>query len=199
MKALALHNVKAVVIGASAGGIEVLAGILPALPARVNAAVFIVLHLPKDKPSLLPSIFTAQCAVAVREPVHGEQVKAGTIYFGPPDYHLLLDAGPCIALSIDAPVNYSRPSIDVLFEAAADLYGPQLLALLLSGGNDDGVYGLQHVQRCGGRVVVQHPATARMPQMPLAALAQLEPDAVLSVAEMAALLQSLPLRTVHDD
>ncbi len=183
----------ALVIGGSAGSIEALSVLLPALPADLRASVFIVLHLPRERPSLLCDIFQPRCAVPLREAQDKEPVEPGTVYFAPPDYHLLVDAGPSMALSVDDPVHFSRPSIDVLFESAADVYGPQLLAVLLSGANQDGADGMAAVQRAGGVTVVQHPSSAQMTAMPEAALALLEPDHVLPPAQIASLINPLLL------
>ena len=162
---------EAVVIGTSAGGVEALSAVLPALPAGLRAPVFIVLHLPRERPSLLVDIFARKCAVPVREAVDKEPIAAGTVYFAPPDYHLLIDEGPTIALSDDEPVHHSRPSIDVLFESAADAYGPGVLGILLTGGNPDGAAGLAAIREAGGIVVVQDPEEAYAPAMVEAALA----------------------------
>jgi len=189
--------IDAIVIGASAGGIEALSIILPALAASAHVAVFVVLHLPREQPSLLPSIFSARCELAVREAVQDEPVTPATLYFAPPDYHLLIDSGPRLVLSVDDPVKYARPSIDVLFESAADIYGTHLLALLLSGGNQDGAEGLRYVKARGGLTIVQQPNTALVPHMPQAALDLMTPDAVLTLPDIAQLLQSLPDRRRH--
>lgn len=187
----------ALAIGGSAGSIEALGVLLPALPARLRAAVFIVLHLPRERPSLLCDIFQPRCALPLREAQDKEPVEPGTVYFAPPDYHLLVDAGPAMALSVDDPVHFSRPSIDVLFESAADAYGPRLIAVLLSGANQDGAQGLSAVQAAGGVTIVQHPSSSPMPAMPEAALALLQPDHVLAPPEIAALLTLMLLgRTV---
>lgn len=162
----------AIVIGGSSGGIDALSALLPALPAATRAAVLVVMHLPRDKPSLLATIFRQRCALALQEAQDKEPVMPGTVYFAPPDYHLLVDAGPRIALSVDAPVHYSRPSIDVLFESAADQYGERLIGIVLSGANDDGALGLRAVAQAGGTTIVQDPASAAMPAMPQAALAR---------------------------
>src|SRR5580658_1433864 len=130
--------IDAVVIGASAGGMEGLSVILPALPVGLPAALLIVLHLPREHRSLLSEIFAPKCALPVREAEDKEPVRAGCIYFAPPDYHLLIDEGPRLALSVDEPVHFSRPSIDVLFESAAQLYGERLLGVLLTGASPDG-------------------------------------------------------------
>ena len=118
----------------------------------------------------------------------------GTVYFAPPDYHLLVDQGPRIALSIDQPVHYSRPSIDVLFESAADQYGERLVGILLSGANEDGARGLQAIQSAGGMTMVQDPASASMPTMPQAAIARDAGHHVMTPAAMADWLACWPVR-----
>ena len=184
-------RVEAVVIGTSAGGIEALSALLPALPAGICAPVFVVQHLPRERPSLLTDIFAPKCAVAVREAVDKDPIEPGTLYFAPPDYHLLIDEGPAIALSDDEPVHHSRPSIDVLFESAADAFGSRLLAILLTGGNPDGAAGVAAVHAAGGLTVVQDPAEAQVPTMVEAALARGPVDHVLRLEGIAALLRGL--------
>jgi two-component system chemotaxis response regulator CheB len=186
-----LAIVDAVVVGTSAGGVEALAALLPALPATTRAAVLVVLHLPREGKSLLVEIFAPKCALAVREACDKEPIEAGTIYFAPPDYHMLVDKGPRVALSIDDLVNYSRPSIDVLFESAADIYGDRLMGIVLTGGNEDGAEGLLAVQRAGGVTVVQDPVGAQMPVMPQAAIDRCAPDHVLTLAGIVQLLRTL--------
>ncbi|MBC8056763.1 MAG: chemotaxis protein CheB [Rhizobiales bacterium] len=188
----ALRNrLEAVVIGASAGGIDALLKLLPALPADAGVAVFVVLHLPRDRRSLLVEIFAPKCAVPVVEPADKEPVVPGTVYFAPPDYHLLIDSGPRIALSVDEPVNYSRPSIDVLFESAADVYQERLMGIVLTGGNHDGAAGLATVQLAGGVSVVQEPGSAHSAWMPTAALQRVDADFVLPLEGIAVLLRGL--------
>jgi two-component system chemotaxis response regulator CheB len=184
-------RVDAVVIGTSAGGVEALSRLLPALPRGAPAAVFVVLHLPRERPSLLVDIFAPRCEMKVREASDKEPVEAGTIYFAPPDYHLLVDEGPQLALSSDELVNFSRPAIDVLFESAADEYGERLLGIVLTGGNQDGAAGLQAVRAAGGMTIVQQPETAQVPYMPELALERGEVDYVLTLEQIAALLGTL--------
>lgn len=180
-----------VVIGASAGGVEALSVLLPALARGFPAAVFVVLHLPRERPSLLVQVFQPKCALRVCEAVDKEPVTAGTIYFAPPDYHLLVDAGPQVALSADELVNYSRPSVDVLFESAADVYGERLLGIVLTGASQDGAAGAEAIERAGGTVVVQRPDCAHSPAMAQAALRRV-PDAVpLALGEIAELLRGV--------
>jgi two-component system chemotaxis response regulator CheB len=184
-------RVDAIVIGASAGGIEALTVVLPALPAGLRPSVFIVLHLPRDKPSMLAEIFARKCALPVREAEDKDEVAPGTVYFAPNNYHLLVDKGPQISLSVDDPVHHSRPSIDVLFESAVEIYGERLLGIILSGANDDGASGLAAIHDAGGLTIVQSPQTARAPNMALSALKLRPADWVLPLDEIAKLLRTL--------
>ena len=181
MTASTLNPIAAVVIGTSAGGVDALSVLLPALPAGLRAAVFVVIHLPRQRPSHLVGIFQPKCALPVREAQDKESVVPGTVYFAPPDYHLLVDRGPAIALSVDDLVNFSRPSVDVLFESAADVYGSRLLGIILTGASQDGAAGLQAIRRAGGKTIVQEPATAQVPVMAEAALKQGPADFVLTL------------------
>lgn len=190
--AVALHErVDAVVIGTSAGGVEALSRLLPALAPTVRVPVFIVLHLRRERPSLLVDIFTPRCALPVREAEDKEAVVPGTVYFAPPDYHLLIDRGPSTSLSADDVVNFSRPSIDVLFESAADVYGARLLGIILTGASSDGAAGLEAVRRTGGVTVVQAPEDSRAPLMVEAALERGPADFVLPLEAIAGLLRGL--------
>ena len=181
----------AVVIGGSAGSVEALSVLLPALPATLQAAVLVVLHLPRNRPSLLCSIFGSRCVLPLREAEDKEPIVPGTVYFAPPDYHLLVDDGPALALSVDAPVHYSRPSIDVLFESAADVYGSRLIGMLLSGANQDGARGLATIEARGGLAVVQEPGSASVRTMPESALARTTAPHVLAPQQIAAFLNAL--------
>ena len=180
-----------VVIGGSAGGIEALSTLLPALAPEIGVPVIIVLHLPRERPSLLSEIFGNLCRLPVREAQDKEPALPGVVYVAPPDYHLLLDRGPTLALSVDEPVHFSRPSIDVLFESAADALGAGALGIVLSGGNEDGARGLAAIGERGGVTVVQQPADARAALMPQAALAFGPVQHTLTAVEIAALLAGL--------
>ena len=184
-------RIDAVVIGASAGGIEALTVLLPALARGLQPPVFVVVHLPRDRPSLLADIFAPKCAVPVREAEDKEMVASGTVYFAPNDYHLLVDQGPQLALSADEPVHHSRPSVDVLFESAVDVYKDRLLGIILTGANEDGATGLAAVHDAGGVTVVQRPDTALAPLMALSALKLRPADWVLTLNEIAAMLRTL--------
>ena len=184
-------RIDTVVMGASAGGVEALAVLLPALPATFRPALFIVLHLPRERPSLLVEIFGRRCARPVREADDKEPIEPGTVYFAPPDYHMLVEREQRIALSAEEPVHYSRPSIDVLFESAADVYGERLLGIILTGGNEDGAAGLHAIHQAGGVTVVQQPDSAKVPVMVVSALQRGPADFVLSLPEIAHLLGAL--------
>jgi two-component system chemotaxis response regulator CheB len=186
-------RIDAIVIGTSAGGVEALSILLPALPARLRAAVFIVLHLPRERPSLLVEIFQPKCVVPVQEAQDKEPIVPGTVYFAPPDYHLLVDVGPQLALSADELVHFSRPSIDVLFESAAEWYQHRLLGIILTGANEDGAAGLAAVHQAGGFTIVQQPDTAHAPLMVESALKRSPVDIVLTLEKIAGLLQTLTM------
>ncbi len=184
-------RIDAIAIGASAGGVEALGRLLPALPHDLRASVFVVLHLPRERPSLLVDIFQPKCARPVREAEDKEPVVPGTVYLAPPDYHLLVDAGPQLSLSADEPVHFSRPSIDVLFESAVDVFGRRLLAILLTGANTDGAEGAAAAERAGALTIVQQPDTAQVALMPEAALRLFAPTHVLPLQGIASLLGTL--------
>lgn len=184
-------RIEAVVIGASAGGVEALGLILPALPAKFYPALLIVLHLPRERPSLLVEIYEKRCALPIREAEDKEPIEPGTVYFAPPDYHMLVERNRHIALSTDEPVHFSRPSVDVLFESAADVYADRLLGVILTGANEDGAAGLHAIHRAGGVTVVQQPDSAKVPLMVVSALQRHPADFVLSLPQIADLLVGL--------
>jgi len=181
-----------VVIGGSAGSLEALSVLIGALPARFAPAVMIVTHLPPDSPSYLVQALAHRCALPLVEPDAGERILPGRVHVAPPGYHMLVEVDRAVALSTDAAVRFSRPSIDVLFESAAAVYGARLLGILLSGSNDDGALGLERVRACGGTAWVQTPETSGSPEMPLAAIARGAADAIYPPVTMARHLAALP-------
>ncbi len=186
------RQIDAIVLGASAGGVEALTVLLPYLPAGLRASVFIVVHLPRERPSLLTELFIPKCALPVREAEDKMPVDPGVVYFAPPNYHLLLDKGPQLALSVDDLVHFSRPSIDVLFQSAADIYGKRLMGIILTGANEDGTAGLAAIHQAGGLTIVQEPDTAQVPHMAASALKRTQADYVLPLNEIGTLLKTLP-------
>lgn len=179
-----------IVIGGSAGAIEVLGQMLGGLTTRLAPAVAVVIHLPPEGPNVLHEIFAHPGSPPMKLAEDKEPISPGTVYFAQPDYHLLVEAGGTFALSRDERVHFSRPAVDVLFESAAEAYGERLLGIVLSGANADGAQGLRAVADAGGLAVVQAVESAEMSAMPSAAL-QVVPQCVeLQVAALAQLLRS---------
>ncbi|WP_421694530.1 chemotaxis protein CheB [Aestuariivirga sp.] len=182
---------QAVVIGASAGAFDALSTILPKLPEGLTAAIMIVVHIPPDRRSLLAELFQERCALEVKEAEDKEPVLPGIVYFAPPNYHLLVEKSGTLALSSDEAVLFSRPSIDVLFETAADAYGAQLTGVILTGANQDGAEGLARVAAAGGTALVQTPASASATAMPEAAISFCPMAEVLPLEAIAARLAAM--------
>jgi two-component system, chemotaxis family, protein-glutamate methylesterase/glutaminase len=162
---------EAVVIGASAGGLHALTTIFQQLPVNYPLPVIVVQHRSKDEKTLLEEVLSQKCRIGIRQANEKEYIKGGNVYFAPPDYHLLIERNRSFSLSSDPKVNYSRPSIDVLFETAAWVYESKLLAILLTGSNHDGAAGMKTVRRYGGTTIAQDPKRAQFPAMPKAAIA----------------------------
>lgn len=184
-------EVEAIVIGGSAGAVEALSAILPVLPADYPWPIMVVVHLPPQHKSLLAGLLQNKSRVRIREAEDKEPILAGTVYFAPPDYHLLVEADARLSLSADEPVNYSRPSIDVLFESAADVFAEHLVGVVLTGANSDGASGLQSIVRGGGTAIVQRPESSYASTMPGAALSACPTAMILTVDEIARYLVQL--------
>lgn len=180
----------AVVIGGSAGALEVIRKIVRELPQSLACPVVIVIHLPSHS-SGLAELLGTETSLTVKQVEDKEPMAAGTVYIAPPSYHLLIESQRTFALSVDPPVHFSRPSIDVLFETACDAYGAGLIGILLSGASEDGAAGLQEIQAAGGTTIVQSPLSAEVATMPAAALALFEPTYVWSPNDMVAGLTHL--------
>ena len=172
-----MSDLEAIVIGGSAGALEALLAIVPALPEQVSCPIVIVLHLSPAQPSLVPEILSRVCTRAVHEAEDKAPLCDHTVYVAAPNYHLLIERNRSLSLSIDEPVHHSRPAIDVLFESAADAYGPAVAGLVLSGANQDGAEGLSQIREAGGVAIIQDPATASSPAMPEAAMRRVGPSA----------------------
>lgn len=186
-----VRGIEAIVVGASAGGVEALLSIFGLLPDTFSLPIIAVLHLPDERRSQLAEVFARRLNIPVKEARDKEVVEAGTLYFAEPGYHLSVEHDRSLSLSQEDRVHHSRPAIDYLFASAADVYGQRLLAILLTGANQDGARGLVHVKQSGGTTVVQDPQEARIAVMPLAALALHTPDHILSLSRIGSLLASL--------
>ena len=173
------------VIGASWGGLNALTSVLSSLECDdLRATVVIAQHRsPESSDGLLPQLLRDSSSVPVREAGDKETIEPSTIYVAPPDYHLLIEDGH-FALATDERVQFARPSIDVLFETAAEAYGDRALGVILTGANADGAAGLRSIHERGGLTVVQDPSTAEKSAMPAAALAATPVDAVLALDEI---------------
>ena len=192
--------IELVVIGGSAGALEALLALVPALPDELSIPLVIVLHLGPTQKNHLPDILRNVTRRAVAEAEDKQPLRADHIYIAPPNYHVLVERTRTLALSVDEPVNYSRPSIDVLFEAAADAYGVRCAGVLLSGANEDGAKGLERIVDAGGRAFVQAPATASHPTMPAAAARRLGDRAiVMRIPDIANALAPIGAPTYRED
>ncbi len=165
-----MNTYEAVVIGVSAGGLTALTFILEMLPANFPLPIIVVQHRSRDERTLLEEILQTKCNISIKQADEKEQIKGGTVYLAPPDYHLLIESDHTFSLAYDAPVNYSRPSIDVLFETAASVFQDKLIAIILTGASSDGAEGIKMVKEYGGLTIAQDPKTAAFPFMPQAAI-----------------------------
>jgi two-component system chemotaxis response regulator CheB len=176
------------VIGASAGAVEALGVVLAPLPVGFELPIVIVVHVPSNAPNLLPELFARKSELTMLEAEDKQPLLPGNVYFAPPDYHVLVESTRTLSLNADEAVNFSRPSIDVLFESAALSCGTRVIGVLLTGASKDGARGLKAIRDAGGFTVVQDPSTASVPAMPEAALELFRPDRVLDLPAIAQLL-----------
>jgi len=182
---------KAIVIGASAGGLNALQKILAPLPADFRLPILIVQHRFPAADDLLTFALNESCRLTVKEADEKDYIERGYVYVAPPNYHLLVERDRTLSLSADAKVCYSRPSIDVLFESAADVFLSRLIGIILTGANHDGTAGLKKIKQNGGLTLAQDPATAEADMMPLSAIQANAVDRILSLADIASLLVQL--------
>lgn len=184
-----------VVVGTSWGGLAAMRSLLGALPADLGLAVVLVQHRHRSSDDALTALLRERSAIPVHDAEDKVALAPGHAYVAPADYHLLVERGH-LALSIDPPVRFSRPSIDATFATAADAYGRAAVGVVLTGANRDGAEGLRALVDRGGLAFVQHPATAESPVMPAAALAAVPEARVRALREIAAELAALPVARV---
>jgi len=182
-KSPVISGCKVVIIGGSAGSLDVLLKLLPRLTVATFAIVLVV-HRKSSEDSTLEELIAIKTSIPVKEVEDKIALLPGNIYIAPSDYHLLFEKNDQLSLDTSEKVNYSRPSIDVSFESAADVYGHALVAVLLSGANADGTQGLQAIKAAGGIVVVQDPETAEMPFMPRNATENVAADYILGINDL---------------
>ena len=165
--------------------------IIPGLSPGFTTPLVIVVHQSRSSRSSLSHVLQSRTKLIVREPEDKEKILPGYIYVAPPDYHLLIESDNAFSYAFSELVNYSRPSIDVLFETAADVYGAKSVGVLITGANADGALGIKHIKAKGGLAIVQDPATADSPVMPKAAISMSKVDFVLPIEEIVQKLNTL--------
>jgi two-component system chemotaxis response regulator CheB len=182
-----------VVLGGSWGGMRAVESVLEGLGAECPTPVVIALHRGTSASHRLAPILQHYTPLPVRDVEDKEELRPGTIYLAPADYHTLVETQGTIGLSTEAAVSFARPSIDVLFRSAAEAYRERCIGVVLTGANDDGADGLRRIKELGGVAVVQDPESAERPEMPIAALAATDVDAVLPLEEIGRFVQGLVL------
>jgi two-component system chemotaxis response regulator CheB len=180
-----------IVIGSSAGGLRALLKLLAYLPKSFPVPIVIVQHLLDGNDSLLAGFLNEIAAITVKEAEDKELIQRGFAYLSPPGYHLLIEEDYSLCLSMDPRVNFSRPSIDVLFESAAFVYEERCIGIVLTGASADGSQGLNRIKNSGGLVLVQNPDTAEFSTMPQAAIKATVVDHVLTLEDMGQFLIDL--------
>jgi len=182
---------KAIIIGTSFGGIEALKLVLPQFEKGFPLPIVVVLHIGDHNNDMFINHLNDLCKLVVKEAESNESILPGYIYFAPPNYHLLVEDDMTFSLSTDEKLNFSRPSIDILFESAAWVYSKGLIGVILTGANSDGANGLRIVKEFGGTTIVQNPCAAISPAMPKAAIKLKKPDLVLMLEKIAGKLIEL--------
>jgi len=176
---------KAIVVGTSYGGLEALKTVLPRLRFGFPIPVIVVLHIGEHNNETFVNHMNSLCELEVKEAESHEKIAQGFVYFAPPNYHLLIESDFTFSLTTDEKHNFSRPSIDVLFESAAWVYGQSLIGVVLTGANSDGANGLKMIKDFGGMTVVENPCSAISPAMPRAALKAAKPEFQLKIENIA--------------
>jgi len=182
---------RAAVIGVSAGGMDALRVILSVLPGDFSLPIMVVQHIAPESDDFLARYLNDRSRLQVKEADEKEKATSGLVYLAPANYHLLVEDDATLSLTVTPRVNYARPAIDVLFETAADAYGPGLIGIVLTGANDDGSRGLKKIKEMGGLAIVQTPETASSEVMPRAAIAAVEVDHILPLEEIGPFLRKI--------
>ncbi len=187
----ALGTRRYLVVGGSAGSLEVILNLVAHLPEHPNAVIIVVVHRKKDNDSILVDLLASRTRLPVREVEDKDPILINTIYLAPPDYHLLIERTDLFSLDSSEKIHFSRPSIDVTFESVAEAFGERVIGILLSGANADGAFGLAKIRKAGGYTIVQDPTTADVGYMPQQALNLTPVDQVLPAAGIAEWLPQL--------
>ncbi|UII31014.1 chemotaxis protein CheB [Fulvivirga ulvae] len=179
---------EAIVIGTSAGGTKLLKSMVSKIPSHFSIPLIVVQHIAPGSNSYWVKLLDSLSAIKVKEADEKEKIEKGTMYLAPPDYHLLVEHDRTFSLAVSEHVNFARPSIDVLFETAADAYKNKLIGVILTGYNSDGATGLKKIKENGGLAIAQTPESCEAPSMPKAAIEAANPDFILSPDEISNLL-----------
>ena len=185
------NKYKLVVIGVSTGGLKAIKAVLSVLPSGFALSIIIVMHRHKETDGYLERSLNDECNMHVKQADEKEEIRAGIVYVAPPNYHLLIEDDGTFSMSIEGPVNYARPSVDVAFESAAEVYREGLIGIILTGANQDGSRGLKKIKEAGGLAIVQTLETSEATEMPRSAMAAVKPDYVLPLVEIGPLLRKL--------
>ncbi|MCW3104829.1 MAG: chemotaxis protein CheB [Bacteroidetes bacterium] len=179
---------EAIVIGVSSGGMNAMNILFSRLPKEFSIPIVLLQHIGPHSDNLWIKILNNKTNVVIKEADEKEKIEKGRVYVSPPNYHLLIEKNKTFSLSIDARVNYARPSIDVLFESAAEAYKSKLIGIILTGSNSDGTNGMKRIKECGGLTIAQDPETAESGYMPASAIAAVKVDHILSLQGISDLL-----------
>jgi two-component system chemotaxis response regulator CheB len=184
-------NYEAIVIGVSSGGLNAMKVMFSLLPKEFNTPIIIVQHIGVRSDNFWIQLLNDKSNLYIKEADEKEKIENGKVYIAPPNYHLLIEKDKTFSLTIDERVNYSRPSIDVLFESAAEAYKNKLIGVVLTGSNNDGTNGIKRIHEWGGLTIIQNPESAESSYMPKSAIAAIKPDYILSLEDIAELLIKL--------
>jgi len=179
---------EAIVIGVSSGGMNAMKVIFSLLPKEFSIPIIIVQHVSSHSNNQWIKLLNDKSNLCIKEADEKEKIENGTIYIAPANYHLMIEKNKTFSLTIDERVNYARPSIDVLFESAAEVYKDKLIGVILTGSNNDGTNGIKRIKEFGGLAIIQNPKTAESSYMPASAIAAIKPDYILSLVDITDLL-----------
>ena len=182
---------EAIVIGVSAGGMNALKFIFSVLPSGFSIPIILVQHVSARSDNEWIKLLNDKSNLTIREADEKEKIETGNVYIAPANYHLMIENDKTFSLTIDEYVNFARPSIDVLFESAAEAYKDKLIGIVLTGSNSDGTNGIMRIMECGGLAIIQDPKTAESSTMPASAIAAIQPDYILSLKKIVQLLIEL--------
>jgi len=185
---------EAIVIGVSSGGLNAMKIIFSLLPKKFSIPIIIVQHIGSNSENRWIKLLNEKSNIELKEADEKERIEKGKVYIAPANYHLLIERNKTFTLTIDERVNYARPSIDVLFETAAEAYQKKIIGVVLTGSNNDGTKGLQRIKECGGLTIVQDPDTAESCFMPASAIASFKPDHILPLEEIVKLLIEIDIQ-----